>query len=69
MYRLTYQDGDTPQSFTFASGEVVIGRSPDCQIVLRDFGISRNHAVSGWCFSRVSSADKSANESVLPVSQ
>ena len=44
MYRLTYQDGDTPQSFTFAYGEVVIGRSPDCQIVLRDFGISRNHA-------------------------
>jgi len=44
MYRLTYQDGDTPQSFTFASGDVVIGRSPDCQIVLRDFGISRNHA-------------------------
>jgi len=44
MYRLTYQDGETPQSFTFASGEVVIGRSPDCQIVLRDFGISRNHA-------------------------
>jgi adenylate cyclase len=44
MYRLTYQDGDSPQSFTFASGDVVIGRSPDCQIVLRDFGISRNHA-------------------------
>ena len=44
MYRLTYQDGDTPQTFTFASGEVVIGRSPECQIVLRDFGISRNHA-------------------------
>jgi adenylate cyclase len=44
MYRLTYLDGDTPQSFTFASGEVVIGRSPECQIVLRDFGISRNHA-------------------------
>jgi len=44
MYRLTYQDGDTPQSFTFASGDVVIGRSPECQIVLRDFGISRNHA-------------------------
>jgi adenylate cyclase len=44
MYRLTYQDGETAQSFTFAAGEVVIGRSPDCQIVLRDFGISRNHA-------------------------
>src|SRR5262245_10120973 len=44
MYRLTYQDGETPQAYTFPSGEVVIGRSPDCQIVLRDFGISRNHA-------------------------
>jgi len=44
MYRLTYLDGDTPQTYTFASGEVVIGRSPECQIVLRDFGISRNHA-------------------------
>jgi adenylate cyclase len=44
MYRLTYLDGDTPQSFTFASGDVVIGRSPECQIVLRDFGISRTHA-------------------------
>ena len=44
MYRLTYQDGDNPLSFSFADGEVVIGRSPECQIVLRDFGISRNHA-------------------------
>jgi len=44
MYRLTYQDGDSPLTYDFDSGEVVIGRSPDCQIVLRDFGISRNHA-------------------------
>jgi adenylate cyclase len=44
MYRLTYQDGERPLTYDFASGEVVIGRSPDCQIVLRDFGISRNHA-------------------------
>jgi adenylate cyclase len=44
MYRLIYQDGETPQTYTFASGEVVIGRSPECQIVLRDFGISRTHA-------------------------
>ena len=45
MYRLNYQDGDSPpQSYTFTSGEVVIGRSPDCQVVLKDFGISRNHA-------------------------
>ena len=44
MYRLTYQDGDTPLTYTFDSGEVVIGRSPECQIVLKDFGISRNHA-------------------------
>ena len=44
MYRLTYQDGDTPQIYTFATGEVMIGRSPDCQVVLKDFGISRSHA-------------------------
>jgi adenylate cyclase len=44
MYRLIYQDGDTPQTYSFESGEVVIGRSPECQIVLRDFGISRTHA-------------------------
>ncbi len=44
MYRLLYQDGETPQSYSFASGEVTIGRSPDCQIVLKDFGISRTHA-------------------------
>jgi adenylate cyclase len=44
MYRLIYQDGDTPQAYTFTEGEVVIGRSPECQIVLKDFGISRAHA-------------------------
>jgi adenylate cyclase len=44
MYRLIYQDGDSPQTYTFTTGEVVIGRSPDCQVVLKDFGISRNHA-------------------------
>jgi adenylate cyclase len=44
VYRLIYQDGDNPQSFTFATGEVVIGRSPECNVVLKDFGISRQHA-------------------------
>ena len=44
MYRLIYQDGDTPQAYTFTAGEVVIGRSPECQVVLKDFGISRQHA-------------------------
>jgi len=44
MYRLIYQDGDTPQTYSFESGEVTIGRSPECQIVLRDYGISRTHA-------------------------
>jgi len=44
MYRVSYLDGDSPQAHTFETGEVVIGRSPECQIVLRDFGISRTHA-------------------------
>jgi adenylate cyclase len=44
MYRLIYQDGDAAQTHTFSSGDVVIGRSPECQVVLKDFGISRQHA-------------------------
>ena len=44
MYRLIYQDGDATQTHTFGSGEVFIGRSPECQVVLKDFGISRQHA-------------------------
>src|SRR5512140_2790957 len=44
MYRLIYQDGESPQTYSFASVEVFNGRSPECQIVLRDFGISRTHA-------------------------
>jgi adenylate cyclase len=44
MYRLNYKDGDTPKTYTFASGEVIIGRTPECQIILRDPSISRNHA-------------------------
>jgi adenylate cyclase len=44
MYRLIYQDGDSPQTHSFESGEVVIGRSEGCQIVLRDYSISRTHA-------------------------
>src|SRR5262249_42123447 len=44
MYQLLYQDGDTPQTYNFTSGEVLIGRAPECQIVLKDFGISRQHA-------------------------
>ena len=44
MYRLTYQEGDTTKTHSFTSGEVIMGRSPECQLVLKDFGISRQHA-------------------------
>jgi adenylate cyclase len=44
MYRLTYQEGDTTKTHPFTSGEVIMGRSPECQLVLKDFGISRQHA-------------------------
>jgi len=44
MYRLTYQEGDTTKTHAFTSGEVIMGRSPECQLVLKDFGISRQHA-------------------------
>jgi adenylate cyclase len=45
MYKLTYLDAESQQrEFTFSSGEIVIGRSPECQVCLKDFGISRQHA-------------------------
>jgi adenylate cyclase len=44
MYRLSYLEGDNLREYTFSTGEIVIGRSPDCQVVLKDFGISRAHA-------------------------
>ena len=44
MYRLIYQDGDAQQVYDFGGGEILIGRSPECQVVLKDFGISRIHA-------------------------
>jgi adenylate cyclase len=45
MYRLTYNDVDQqPKEYSFTEGEVVIGRSPECQVCLKDFGISRQHA-------------------------
>src|SRR5712692_7956024 len=45
MYRLTYNDVDQqPKEYSFTQGEVVIGRSPECQVCLKDFGISRQHA-------------------------
>jgi adenylate cyclase len=45
MYRLAYTDSEQkPQEYTFATGEVIIGRSPECHVCLKDFGISRQHA-------------------------
>src|SRR5258707_1985382 len=44
MHGLIYRDGAPRQASRFTEGEVTIGRSPDCQIVLKDFGISRTHA-------------------------
>jgi adenylate cyclase len=44
MYELVYQEEGTEQVYTIASGECVIGRSPECDIVVKDFGVSRHHA-------------------------
>ncbi len=43
-YRLIYQGDHGPAEHVFESGEVLIGRSPDCQVALKDYGISRHHA-------------------------
>jgi adenylate cyclase len=46
MYRLTYQDGDQPKTFSFSpdDGEVVIGRAAENKLVLTNYSISRRHA-------------------------
>jgi adenylate cyclase len=45
MYRLSYTDVDQqPKEYSFTEGDILIGRSPECQICLKDFGISRQHA-------------------------
>jgi adenylate cyclase len=46
MYRLTYQDGDQPKTFSFSQedGEIVIGRAAENKLVLTNYSISRRHA-------------------------
>ena len=43
-YFIKYSDETGPKTHEFSSGELILGRAPDCQIVLKDFGISRQHA-------------------------
>jgi adenylate cyclase len=44
MYELVYQEGGTEHVFPVVSAECLLGRSPDCDIVIKDFGVSRHHA-------------------------
>lgn len=44
MYELAYQEDGQEHICPIGSVEVVLGRSPDCDVVLKDFGISRHHA-------------------------
>ena len=43
-YFIKYSDETGPKTHEFSSGELILGRAPDCQVVLKDFGISRQHA-------------------------
>ena len=44
MFELTYQEEGSEQAVPIDLGGVVLGRSPDCDIVIKDFGVSRHHA-------------------------
>ena len=44
MYELVYQEGGTEHVVPIASVECLLGRSPDCDVVIKDFGVSRHHA-------------------------
>ncbi len=43
-YFIKYSDETGPKTREFSTGELILGRAPDCQVVLKDFGISRQHA-------------------------
>jgi len=43
-YFIKYADETGPKTREFSTGELILGRAPDCQVVLKDFGISRQHA-------------------------
>jgi adenylate cyclase len=44
MYELVYQEEGTEHVVPLSSQECLLGRSPDCDIVVKDFGVSRHHA-------------------------
>lgn len=44
MFELTYQEEGNERAVPIDLGGVVLGRSPDCDIVIKDFGVSRHHA-------------------------
>ena len=43
-YFIKFADETGPKTHEFSSGELILGRAPECQVVLKDFGISRQHA-------------------------
>jgi adenylate cyclase len=44
MFELTYQEEGNERTVPVDLGGVVLGRSPDCDVVIKDFGVSRHHA-------------------------
>ena len=44
MFELTYQEEGSEHAVPIDLESVVLGRSPDCDIVIKDFGVSRHHA-------------------------
>ena len=44
MFELTYLEDGSERAVPIDLGGVVLGRSPDCDIVIKDFGVSRHHA-------------------------
>jgi adenylate cyclase len=44
MFELAFQEEEGEQIIPIRPEGVVLGRSPDCDIVIKDFGVSRRHA-------------------------
>ena len=52
-YFIKYSDETGPKTHEFSSGELVLGRAPDCQVVLKDFVIPNTELIPEEVRSKV----------------
>ncbi|TDI22489.1 MAG: FHA domain-containing protein, partial [Acidobacteria bacterium] len=44
MFTLSYTENGAPQRYQLRPGKTLVGRSPECDLLIDDVSISRRHA-------------------------